>query len=149
MHPSSSAWPMYVFHFWRITHFTQNKHLTCWVGNCVSRPLISHTAITDEYSLKWMDDEGDPCTINSDNELAEAIRYYLVIQLLFYRHASLSPILHTHSPIVGVLSIPLWKSIIFHVQSSSQSLCVSLLHTLYEIIHTLHTLATRIRNDKI
>ena len=31
-----------------------------------------------------MDDEGDPCTINSDNELAEAIRYYLVIQLLLF-----------------------------------------------------------------
>eukprot|EP00116_Pleurobrachia_bachei_P003265 sb/3463527/ len=37
-------------------------------------------SITDEYSLKWMDDEGDPCTINSDNELAEAIRLFILSQ---------------------------------------------------------------------
>ena len=31
------------------------------------------------FTIKWLDDEGDPCTISSQMELDTAIRYYLVM----------------------------------------------------------------------
>jgi atypical protein kinase C iota type len=32
------------------------------------------SAITEDYTVKWIDEEGDPCTIASQQELEEAIR---------------------------------------------------------------------------
>ena len=32
-------------------------------------------AISEVYTVKWIDEEGDPCTIASKQELEEAIRY--------------------------------------------------------------------------
>lgn len=34
------------------------------------------TSGTDQFTMKWVDDEGDPCRIASQQELNEALRLY-------------------------------------------------------------------------
>ena len=37
---------------------------------------ICNFSIDDLFTIKWLDEEGDPCTINSQFELSEALRLY-------------------------------------------------------------------------
>ncbi|KAL5248869.1 hypothetical protein ACHWQZ_G017905 [Mnemiopsis leidyi] len=37
-------------------------------------------SITEDYTVKWIDEEGDPCTIASKKELDEAIRLFILSQ---------------------------------------------------------------------
>lgn len=37
---------------------------------------ICHFPIEQVFTMKWVDEEGDPCTVSSQLELEEAIRLY-------------------------------------------------------------------------
>ena len=57
-----------VRHTYDSTHYRNN------LINLYDNNLTSSAAITEDYTVKWIDEEGDPCTIASKQELEEAIR---------------------------------------------------------------------------
>jgi len=47
---------------------------------CLINLLQLDRSITEDYTVKWIDEEGDPCTIASKQELEEAIRLFVLSQ---------------------------------------------------------------------
>ena len=43
---------------------------------CTEIPIILFSQPKYPFTVKWVDEEGDPCTISSELEVQEAIRLY-------------------------------------------------------------------------
>ena len=56
-----------------ITYINQNMTLDLILEEIRE---ICKFSIDDLFTIKWLDEEGDPCTINSQFELSEALRLY-------------------------------------------------------------------------
>ncbi len=45
---------------------------------CCAIITLYHIKDDIKFTMKWVDDEGDPCMLTSDSELNEAIRLYRI-----------------------------------------------------------------------
>lgn len=59
-----------------IPYIDQNQQNITFEQLCQEMQQICRFSIDQIFTMKWVDEEGDPCTISTQEELDEAIRLY-------------------------------------------------------------------------
>lgn len=59
-----------------IRYIDQNQQNITFDQLCQEMQQICRFSVDQVFTMKWVDEEGDPCTISTQEELDEAIRLY-------------------------------------------------------------------------